>query len=238
MMSVEAVAEHQVAPRIALIGIVFSLTLGVGVAMLRSANADPVERSAEIVGAVAFAVVFAAPAFLASLGLRGRRPSLFLAAGALEMVLAFVTLISLGLLFIIPGVMLFMAAGRISDAPAGPLRSIAAVVVSVLLGAAGFFALFAHEDPICWARNPATGESFRLDAARFVNGSTISIDGRDLPAGATESGCSSNSISTVEAMASLVIVATMLGAAWTLTKPSSGGVKVPLRTNLTDVMLG
>jgi hypothetical protein len=116
--------------------------------------------------------------------------------------------------------MFFMAAGRIQDASAGPPRSIAAVVVSVVLGTAGFFALFAHEDPICWARNPATGESFRLDAATFVHGSTISMNSRDLPAGATESGCSSDSISTVEAVASLAIIATMLGAAWVLSKPS------------------
>jgi hypothetical protein len=220
------VTDQRSVPRVAVIGIVISLILAVGVSVLRTVNAEPVERTAEIAGTIAFAAVFAAPAFLASLGLRGR-PPLFFAAGALEMVLAFMTLISLiGLVFVIPGVMFFMAGGRTNDASAGPLRSIAAVVVSVVLGTAGFFALFAREDPIWWARNPATGESFRLDAATFVHGSTITMDSRDLPAGATESGCSSDSISTVEAMASLVIVATMLGAAWVLTKPSGGPVRV------------
>jgi hypothetical protein len=223
---VDGVTEQRSAPRVAVIGIVISLISAVGVAALRSVNAEPVERTAEIAGTIAFAAVFAAPAFLALLGVRGR-PSLFFAAGALEMVLAFVTLISLiGLFLLIPSVMFFVAAGRTRDAPVGPLRSIAAIVLSVVLGTAGFFALFAHEDPICWATNPSTGESFRLDAAIFVHGSTISMDSRDLPAGATESGCSSDSISTIEATASLVIIVTMLGAAWVLSKPVDSSVRV------------
>jgi hypothetical protein len=225
-MRVEAAVEREVAPRIAVIGIVISLILAVGVAVLRSVNADPVERSAEIAGAVAFATVFATPAFLGLLGIRGR-PSLLFAAGALDIVLAFVTLFSLiGLVFVIPGVMFFVAAGRIGDTSAGPLRSVAAVLISVVLGTAGFFALFANDDPICWARNLATGESFRLDATAFVHGSTISMDSRDLPVGATESGCSSDFISAGEAVAALAIVATMLGVVWVLSKPSDGPVRV------------
>jgi len=95
----------------------------------------------------------------------------------------------------------------------------AALLVSVILGAVAFFALFAREDPVCWARNPTTGESFRLDPDRFVHGSSISINSRDLPPGATESGCSSDSISTNEAIAGIAVVAAMVGAAWVLSKP-------------------
>ena len=214
--------QHQAAPRVAVIGIVISLVLALGVAVLRSVNADPVERAAEVAGTIAFATVFAAPALLAILGARGR-PSLLFAAGALDLVLAFVTLLSLiGLVFVIPAVMFFVAVGQIRGTTAGRFRSIVTVLVAVVLGATGLFALFAREDPVCWARNPATGESFRLDPDTFIHGSTISMDSRDLPPGATESGCTSDSISAIEAIAAMAIVATMLTGVWVSSKPPAG----------------
>jgi hypothetical protein len=165
--------------------------------------------------------VFAAPALLALLGLRDR-PSLLVAAGVLDLGLAFVMLISLvGLVFLPPAVMFFIAAGRMGRARTRLSSSIAAMLVSVILGAVAFFALFAREDPVCWARNPTTGESFRLDPDRFVHGSSISMDSRDLPPGATEAGCSSDSIATSEALAGIAVVAAMVGAAWVLSKPVS-----------------
>jgi hypothetical protein len=206
------------APRIAIVAIVLSFALAVAVGILRTVNAEPVERAAEVAGNVAFAVVFAAPALLALLGLRGR-PSLLVAAGALDLGLVFVTLISLGLVFVPPGVMFFVAARQMRGAGVGLWRSIAAVLVAVIVGAVAFFALFAHEDPICWARNPTTGESFRLDPDRFVHGSSISMDSRDLPSGANESGCTTDSISTTEAIAGISVVAAMLGAVWVLSIP-------------------
>jgi hypothetical protein len=47
-MEVERVTQQPAAPRIAVAGIVISLIMAVEVAVLRSANADPVERSASI----------------------------------------------------------------------------------------------------------------------------------------------------------------------------------------------
>jgi hypothetical protein len=213
-----AVTPGPTAPRIAIVAIVLSFALAVAVGILRTVNAEHVERAAEVAGHVAFAVVFAAPALLALLGLRGR-PSLLVAAGALDLGLAFVTLISLGLVFVPPGVMFFVAARQMRGADVGLWRSIAAVLVAVIVGGVAFFALFAREDPICWARNPTTGESFRLDPDRFVHGSSISMDSRDLPSGATESGCTTDSISTSEAIAGISVVAAMLGAVWVLSKP-------------------
>src|SRR6266545_2974775 len=90
-----AVTPGPTAPRIAIVAIVLSFALAVAVGILRTVNAEPVERAAEVAGNVAFAVVFAAPALLALLGLRGR-PSLLVAAGALDLGLAFVTLFSPG----------------------------------------------------------------------------------------------------------------------------------------------
>lgn len=220
-----AVTPGPTGSRIALIAIVLSFALAGAVGVLRTVNAEPVERAAEVAGNVAFAIVFAAPALLALLGLR-HRPSLLIAAGALDLGLAFVLLISfIGLVFVPPAVMFFIAARRMRGAGPGPARSIAAVIVAVMLGAVAFFALFAREDPVCWARNPATGESFRLNADRFVHGGSISIDSRDLPPGATEAGCSSDSISPAEAFAGTAVVAAMLGAVWVLSKPPEPRVR-------------
>ena len=206
-------------PRIAVVGIVLSFALAVAVGILRTVNAEPVERAAEVAGNVAFAVVFAAPGLLSLLGLRDR-PSLLVAAGSLDLVLAYLTLISLiGLVFVAPAVMFFVAAGQMRGAGGRLWRSIVAVVTTVLLGTAAFFVLFAREDPVCWARNPATGESFRLNPDRFVHGGSISMNSRDLPPGATESGCSSDSIATGEAIAGVAVVAAMLVGTWVLSKP-------------------
>ena len=224
---------HSAVPRIGAMGIVLSFALAVGVGVLRTVNADPVERTVEVAGNIAFSVVFAAPAMLALLGLRGRS-SLLAAAGALELALAFLTLISLiGLIFVVPGVMFFVAAGQMGHAGGSRLRSFAAIPLAVLLGGVAFFALFAREDPVCWARNPTTGESFRLSPDRFVHGTSISMDSRDLPPGATEAGCSSDSISSEEAIVAIAVVSTMLGALWVLSKPSQ-----PRAATATSALLG
>jgi hypothetical protein len=184
------VIPRATAPRIAIVAIVLSFALALAVGILRTVNAEPVERAAEVAGNVAFAVVFAVPALLALLGLRSR-PSLLVAAGALDLVLAFISLISFtGLVFVPPAVMFFVAAGHMRG-----------------------------EDPVCWAKNPTTGESFPLDPGRFVHGSSISMDSRDLPPGATDSGCTTDSISTGEAIAGISVIAAMLGAVWVLSKP-------------------
>jgi hypothetical protein len=214
-----AVTLRPTAPGIAVVGIVLSFALAVAVGILRTLNAEPVERVAEGAGHVAFAVVFAAPALLALLGLRDR-PSLLIAAGALDLALAVLMLISLiGLVFVAPGVMFFVAAGQVRGAGGSPSRSIAAVIVAVLLGIVAFLALFVRQDPVCWATNLTTGESFLLNPDRFVHGDSISMESRDLPPGMTESGCSSDSISTGEAIAGIAVVAAMLGAVWMQSKP-------------------
>jgi hypothetical protein len=220
-----AVTLRPVAPRIAVVGIVLSFALAVAVGILRTVNAEPVERAAEVAGNVAFSVVFAAPAMLALLGLRDRS-SLLVAAGALDLVLAFITLMSLvGFAFLAPGVTFFVAARQMRGAGGNWSRSMAPVLVAVLLGGVAFFALFAREDPVCWARDPTTGRSFRLNPDKFVHDGSISMDSRDLPPGATESGCSSDLISTGEAIGGMAVVATMLGAAWMLSKPPEPRVK-------------
>jgi len=156
-----AVTPGPTVPRIAIVAIVLSFALAVAVGILRTVNAEPVERAAEVAGNIAFAIVFAAPALLALLGLRDR-PSLLVAAGALDLGLAFVSLNSfIGLVFVPPAVMFFVAAGRMRGAGAGPTRSVAAVIVAVILGAVAFFALSR-------ARTRSAGQGTRRRASRSV----------------------------------------------------------------------
>jgi hypothetical protein len=205
--------------RTAAIGIALSLAFGIGVAVLRAINAEPVARSAEIAGDVAFAVVFLGPGLLALLGVRGRR-SLFLAAGFLSLVLAFLGLLSfVGLVFVPQAVLFLVAAGRGGSVGVGPVRSVAAVLVAAVLGTLAFFALFQRDDPVCWATIGSTGQSVRLDASRFVHANSISMSSEDLPAGATASGCASDSISPSEGATAVAVIVVMLVASWFLTRP-------------------
>jgi hypothetical protein len=214
-----AVIPRSTAPRIAVVGIVLSFALAVAIGFLRTVNAEPVEGGVEVAGNIGFAIVLAAPGLLGLLGRRGRA-SLFVAAGVLDLVFAFPMLISLiGLVFVPPAVMFLIAAAWVQGHGTSLARSIATVLVALLGGTGAFFALFVQEDPVCWARNPATGETFRLDASRFVHGSSISMDSRDLPAGTTESGCSSDTISPREGVTATAVVVAMLGTAWALSKP-------------------
>lgn len=219
-----AASERSRAPGAAVVGIVLAVLLAVGGGLLRAINAEPAERAVEIAGAIAFTVVYAAPALLAFLGLR-HRPALLIAAGALELGLAFISLFSyIGILFLIPAVLFFVAAGSMRGAGTRLWRSIAAVIVSMTLGTVAFLALFARDDPVCWKTDPTTGESVRVDPDEFVQGSTISIS---VPPGAGPAGCSSDSISTTEAVAAIVSVAAMAGAAWLLSTPPPARVAAP-----------
>jgi hypothetical protein len=204
--------------RAAAVAIALAFASGVAGAALRFANSEPVERSAQMAGDLAFGAVLAAPALLGLLAVR-ERPSLFVAAGVLSLVLAFLGLISLvGLVLVPQAILFFLAARRGGPSRISAVRSAVAIVTATLLGTLAFFALFQRDDPVCWATT-RSGTTVRLDAGRSVNGITTSMDGADLPPGTTESGCTSDSISETEAVASVALIAVMLLASWTLTTP-------------------
>ena len=103
---------------------------------------------------------------------------------------------------------------------AGRVRSVVIIVlVAVVLGATGLFALFAREDPVCWA-GPPCGWSPLPDPDTFIHGSTISVDSRDLPPGATESQMGGQS--QPSAIAAMAIVAALLWGCGVLQPPAGG----------------
>jgi hypothetical protein len=204
-------------PRIAVAGIVTSFALGLGVGILRFTNSEPAERDVELAGDVAFAIVYLAPALLALMGTR-RGASLLTAAGVLSLILAFVAIFSVGLIFVVPSTMFFIAAHRMSGGGTSLTKASATVLIAVVGGTLAFFALLARDDPICWTTDPETGEIVQLDASGFVHGSSISVGSVELPPGATEAGCSSDSVTESEAASATALVAAMLGMTWALTK--------------------
>jgi len=211
------------APRVAAVAIGVSFALAVGVGVLRTANTEPALRSAEAAGNLAFALVFALPGLLGLIGLR-RRPALLIAAGLLDLALAFVTLMSLvGVAFIVPCVLFLIASGRAPSASPGPLRTAAAVIVCVALGSAAFLALFMREDPACWART-SEGVHVVPDPERYVRGSSIVTPGGP---GITESGCTSDTISPLEALLATVLVGLTLGSGWVIARPREPGPETP-----------
>ncbi len=204
--------------RAAIAGIALSFVLAIGVGVLRWANAEPAERSFELAGNVAFAIVLATPALLGLLAIRGR-PTLFVAAGVLSVACVVVGAFSIGLLFV-PQAVLFFVAAR-GDAAPRSRGAVSAAVIAVVLGVMAFVALFAHDDPVCWARIGSTGRIVRVDAERFVRPRSISMDSADLPPGTTESGCTSDTISAPEAATAVALVAAMVLGSWFVGRPSS-----------------
>jgi hypothetical protein len=203
----------------ALVGIAMAATLGV----VRFVNGEPPVRTAEWFGTLAFAVVIAAPAVLALLGLRGR-PALILAGGTLGIFLAAIGAVSLfSLVLIIPSVIYLIGATQLGGGWPGAPRTAAAALLSLTLGWGALMVLFLQDNPICWAQVSRHGGStyVRLPAEQFVQGNSISMSSDDLPPGTTVSGCAGDSIGPLEAVSSLALSATMLGAGWTLGTPRS-----------------
>jgi hypothetical protein len=99
------------------------------------------------------------------------------------LVLAFLTLISfIGLVFVPPAEMFFVAAGRVRGHGTSLARSIATVLVALLGGTGAFFALFVQEDPVCWARNPATGRDVPIGRQQ-VRSWLVDLDEQPRPSG-------------------------------------------------------
>ncbi|MBI2237715.1 MAG: hypothetical protein HYU54_04210 [Actinobacteria bacterium] len=201
---------------------ILGLALAAAFGTLRFLNADPPEREAEWLGDLALAASFATPGLLALLGLR-ERPSLLLAGGALGVFLSGVSLSFVSLPLLVPSVLYLVAYRRAPGRGIGAASTAAVLLLALGLGAAGLFALFLREDPLCWAvTRTAEGRSYTtLPANRFRTDSGFSVSSSQLPAGTIESGCTSDTISTVEALAGLALVGAALVGGSRLARPRS-----------------
>jgi hypothetical protein len=123
-------------------------TIGVALGVLVATSNRQFQSGLEnVLVALGWAALFAAPGVLVLLGRRGR-PSLLLSAGLILVPLSFLSFAGVLLPLLVPAVLLFVAYGRRSAAsprPKVPAGITAFVVVALLVGAA--MALFIHQDP-------------------------------------------------------------------------------------------
>jgi hypothetical protein len=180
-------------------------------------------------GALGYGTVFAAPGILALLG-RRERPALLLAAALAAFLVAFASLSVVGLVLWMPAVA-FLVAYALTRHRAPRSRDLLAPLVAVPLLVAAPFAALISEDPRCWAIVRSGGQErlVELPAERFVRGSSIRMDSRDLPRGANESGCESDVISNVEGLLAIAIVGAAVAAA-VVVSPRSTPALVPAPT--------
>ena len=192
------------------------LAIAAGLGVLRFALSEPPERSVEWLGDLALAAVYAVPAVLALVGLRGR-PSLLAAGGVLGIALAFTAFSGVALVLVVPSALYLVGYGKAPGTGAKfRIPPLLVLLLTLALGVGALFVLFAHNDPICWAvRNTAAGKVYvELPASEFQTQSGFAVSSNQLPPGTNESGCSSDTIRFPEALASfgLALAAVVAGA--------------------------
>ena len=140
--------------RAARIGAVAGLVPAVGLSLLRILNGEPPQVVDEVIGNIAFTLVYASPYLLALMASRARDPGvrggLLVALGLLSLVASFSTL-SLVTVVLLPATfVLWFAAARSLAASGRPLvTSVPAAAVGLFMAATvglGFFALWGIQD--------------------------------------------------------------------------------------------
>lgn len=172
---------------------------------------------------VPIAVVYALPGVLAVLAARGRGP-LLLAAGLSALVLAVFPFSVHSFVLGPVGIIYLVGHGRLSDTTSDGTRSAVTALGCVALTLAAFVVLFLHDDPVCYTT--------RTSGEVTIDRDPDDISSQHIPADSniTESGCTSDTIVSWEAAASLTLSssAIALGAALT---PRTRYRRARVRTN-------
>jgi hypothetical protein len=150
---------------------------------------------------VAIAVIYASPAWLAFLSLRGR-PWLLLAASLAALLLAIIPFSPHSFLLGPAGIVYAVLVAHMPSVRhgAGPVL---AVVLCALLPLAALFALVAHEDPVCYSK---TG-SGRIVTERATGDVRSGVGTIGPDSDVVERGCTGDTVTWWEAAASLSITA-------------------------------
>jgi hypothetical protein len=196
-----------------LAGAILFVAFGTVVLVLRLADQAPV-RARELVGAIAMGCLYAAPGVLALLACTGR-PQLLLAGAVLGFALV-PTSFSITPLLLVPSVLLLAARRRKAPARRLTPRDVAVVMSAVAFAVPAFFVLFASEDPLCWTYSEdARG---RRHYVVHPGGDPAHLSVQVGP-GQSGGGCTSDVITPVEGLASLVLTGLLLLSAASLARP-------------------
>jgi hypothetical protein len=198
--------------RPARVGIAINTVIALGVGSLPLFDGDPPSLDADWLRGLGLLGILLIPPALATVGLR--RPGALLPAGiaAIPMCLMSFSFILFPLL--IPGTLYLVAYGRakVTYKPRFPAPAVAVLTI-VLIGGA-FFSLFLHDDPYCYEivqrKDGTTFErSTSSSVGQGVDQGTASIGYFSSGSGGRqviESGCSSDSVTGIEAGTSLALV--------------------------------
>jgi len=163
------------------------LAMGAALVAIRIGNDQPAEAGEPLIS-LSFGAVCALPGFLALLA-RRRRPALYLGAGMLAGIFAFISLAGVTLPMLLPAGMSLVAFGRHSGEARGRLAAPVVAMICWMMGIACFIVPFVlHQDPRC---------------VTTPNGGS----------------CSSDVVTSIEAGIAIVGVALTLFTGWALSRP-------------------
>jgi len=219
----------QAARVLIMIGAGMFLVLGLAVALVSWTQGEPRLQLETVPGSLALGGMVALPGLVAAIALRREDPRLLLPAIVTGLIPAAVTLLSVGLVFVIPVLLFVQAALRWPRPKSGRSRrrDLVPLAIPVLAVLAGL-TFFAHQDPACWDfTESADGNVAYTRAALhggmqsgwFVGGealTSVSSEG----AGTSGSICTSDRITPVEAAIALCLIG---GAAWTAHRTARTG---------------
>ncbi len=134
-----------------IVGSVIFLGLGLALAFLSWTQAEPRLQLETLPGSVALGAIVALPGLVAAMALRRNNPRLLWPAIVTGLLPAVVTILSVGLVLVIPVLLLVQAALRWPSPKAN--RSWRSHLVPLAIPALAIVAgltFFAHQDPACW----------------------------------------------------------------------------------------
>lgn len=200
-----------------MIGAVMFIGLGLAVAVLSWTQAEPRLQPEGLPGSLALGAIVALPGLVAAIALRRHHPRLLWPAIVSGLLPAAVTILSVGLVLIIPVLLFLQAALRWPSGKADRSwkRDLAPLTIPALAVVAGL-AFFAHQDPACWdyAEDPQGRVVYTPADAHpgtqsgwFTGGGTVTglvVDAGD--GEGTGSICVSDRITPLEAAIALVLI--------------------------------
>lgn len=177
---------------------------------------------------IPIAVLYAVPASLAVLGLRGRSP-LLLVAGISSFVLALLPFSFHSFVLGPVGLVYAISSWPLRGASGSPSRTLAAAVICPLLLVGALAALFIVDASACYSRLDSGEVIIDRSVDRPMSGVQTIEDGSGVASG----GCSSGIVTAWEALASLALSGTAMLAAFVFVPPSARPTE-PVRTGGVD----
>lgn len=194
-------------------GVFIGTLISLAVGSIPLFDREGLSLDADWLRGLALVAILMVPAVLAMIGLR--RPAALLVAGIVSLPMPMMSFSFLLFPMLIPAVLYLVAYGRAAkvERPRAPAPVIASSVFVLIVLA--FVSLFVNEDPRCYEIiKQRDGTTFERSVPAVNGGSVMSSSGNVI-----ESGCSSDTVTPIEAGLSLSLVALAVASAAYLSGP-------------------